>query len=274
MSGRKVFILLAMLLLTSPGWALMVGNPTRETPYEKFGMAAEYDNEKWMIRYPVGPDYKLNSNRAFLKPSLGFLRFVEGYGYFGFSNLNIPSISSAAEDFNGSSEMAFGLGLKTHYAVFYPGCRQKRRCPIRCYAIGRWLTTYSSDEVQFGGGFLHFVDSYRFQQFDMGLYGSWYLGRTQPYLGVNWTYITGRKYRKSYSDVSPDPFLTISGYYNDPGQYPKPVIGLDIDLGKGYTLTFETHFWGKSETSIGVGISQLYVPEKDENTTEESFQKP
>ncbi|MCK5833202.1 hypothetical protein KAH81_05975 [bacterium] len=265
---RKIILYFALLVLVAgSGMAIMVGNPTKETPYERFGFSVEFDYEKWLIRYEIGPDYKINSQRILLKPSLGLFRFVEANAILGMADLNFPSISSVYTDFNGSQELAFGLGLKTHFAYYYPafGCRRISKQPVRLYAIANWLTTVSSDEVIFGGGVLHYVDSYRFQQFDMSLYGSWQFGRTVPYLGIKWTYLTGRKYRKAYSASSGTPFTKMSGLFNDPGQYPKPILGLDIDIGKGYVLTLEASYWGKSETTIGIGLSQLYYPKKDKD---------
>lgn len=271
------YIFYFFLLITSfSAFGLMIGAPTKETPFEKFGTSVEFDYDRWKIRYDVGPNYKLSSYRGLIKPSLGIVRFVEGFGYIGTADFNIPSVSPAVTDFNGSQEMAFGLGIKTHYAVFYPGvrCDGCPGKPIRWYATASWLTTKSYDKVEFGGGFLHFEDSYRFQQVNLGIYGSWELGRTKPYIGAQWTYITGRKYRKSYSQASPTPFLRVSGLYTDPTQYPKPVLGIDIDLGKGYTLSFETFYFGKDETSIGVSLSQLYQRVIDDFDEDKSIQKP
>ena len=275
MPKNAAIIAFAVTTFILPVFGIMVGNPTSETPYNKFGTGVEFDYEKWKIRYE-GPDYRLNSRRVLIKPSLGIFRFTDIYGYFGMADIDMPSHSTAQEDFNGKQELAFGLGVRMHYAVFYPsiGCRWTARYPLRWYVTASWLTTRSSDEVQFGGGLLHFVDSYRYQNFDIGFYGSWRFGRTKPYIGVHWTYITGRKYRKSYSEDSGEPYARLSGFFNDPGQYPKPVIGLDIDIGKGYVLGLETSYWGKSETSIGIGLSQLYAPPRDEDELEQAIEKP
>ncbi len=276
MPKKTILALSLFILIAGSAMAIFGGNPTGVTPFEKLGMSAEFDYEKWMIRYDVGPDYRLNSQRLMLKPTLGILRYVEMHGLFGMSDLNIPSVSSAYTDFNGSQELAFGLGLKTHFALFYPafGCRRISKNPVKLYSGVTWLTTRSSDDVIFGGGVLHYVDSYRFQQFDLGIYGSWQFGKTVPYVGIKWTNIIGRKYRKGYLGSSDEPFTRMSGLFNDPGQYPKPVVGLDIGLGKGYVISLEANYWGKSETSIGIGLSQIYVPKGDDESDDQAIQKP
>ncbi len=273
---KRILLLNLMLALAGPTMALLIGNPTKETPYEKFSLSMEFDYEKWLIRYEVGPNYNLNSQRLIVKPSLGIFRWTEAYGLLGMADLNFPAVSRAYSNFNGSQELAFGLGMKTHFAVWYPAfnCRRISKQPVRLYAVTNWLTTVSNDEVFFGGGVLHYVDSYRFQHVDIGLYGSWQFGRTIPYLGVKWTYLTGRRYRKAYSQNSSEPYAKLTGLYNDPQQYPKPLVGLDIDLGKGYVLSLETSYWGKSETSIGVGLSQVYSPNRNEIEEDQAIERP
>ena len=276
MPRKKTFWLIGIMAIVMPLQAIMVANPADETPFERFGTSLEVDFEKWKLRYNVGPDYEVTSQRGLIKPSLGIFRYVEGYGLIGFADLNIPSGSRAISDFNGSKEMAFGLGVKTHFAVYYPdlSCKNDYSHPIKLCADATWLTTKSLAVVDYATGLLRYEDSYRFQQFDLNLYGSWELGRTVPYLGVKWVYMVGRKYRRAYQTGSETPFQVISGYFNYPGEIPKPVIGLDIGLGKGYYLSFEATYMGKSETSIGIGLSQLYVPNREEDTPEQTIEKP
>lgn len=276
MPGKKVFILMFAAIPVISALGIMIGNPAAETPYERFGTSIEFDYEKWAIHYKTGPDYKIDSQRFLIEPSLGVFRYVQLSGLIGMADLNSPSISRVVTDFDGSQELAFGLGIKTHFAIFYPGigCRSGGCYPIKLFAVANWLTTKSMDHVVFGSGVLNYEDAYRFQQFDIAFYGSHPVGRTIPYLGVKWTYILGRKYRRAYSGESTEPFAKISGMFNDPGQYPKPVIGLDINIGKGYVLTLEGCYFGKSETSIGVGLSQLYVPLRDEDKEEQTVQNP
>lgn len=271
-----VVVCLAIILTAGSSMAIFAANPTKVVPYEKFRISAEFNYEKWLMRYDIGPNYNLDSRRMLLKPSLGIFHFVEAYGILGFADLDLPSVSTAYTDFNGSQELCFGLGLKTHYALYYPaiGCRRISKDPIRLYSEVSWLTTKSSDEVIFGGGVLHYVDSYRFQQADIGFYGSWQFGRTIPYLGLKWTYITGHKYRKAYSGTSGIPFTKMDGLFTYPQQYPKPVVGLDITLGKGYVLSLEANYWGKSETSIGIGLSQQYVPEGSYEEDNQAIEGP
>ncbi len=264
---RLTIILIVAVAAATPLLGIMVANPTPETAFERFGTSVEYTYEKWKIRYP-GTDYKLSAQRVFIKPSLGVMKFVDMFGYIGFSDLDIPQ-----DDFSGSSEMAFGLGLRMHYAIFYPavGCRSTNY-PIRWYASASWITTKSEDNIPMGATH-HTIASFRFQNFDLALYGSWQFGRVRPYTGVHWTYITGRKNVEYYSSSS-TPYATATGLYTDPGQYPRPLIGLDIDLGKGYVLSLESSYLGKSETSISVGLSQLYVSKKEQDGKEQAIERP
>lgn len=250
-------MVLGVIALAMPLKAIMVANPTSETPHERFGMAVEYTFEKWKIRYP-GTDFKITSQRILAKPSLGILKFLDLYGYIGVTDMNIPQ-----SDFNGGGEMAFGLGTRLHYAVFYPnlGC-QTCYYPIRWYAAATWLTTKTSGTIPFGTTRHTNVD-YRFQNIDLSLYGSWEFGRIKPYVGVHWTYITGRKYIDYFSS-NPEPYASTTQLFTDPGQYPKPLLGLDIDVGKGYVISLEATYLGKDETSISAGISQLYDPNREE----------
>ncbi|HHS49687.1 MAG TPA: hypothetical protein ENN07_01040 [candidate division Zixibacteria bacterium] len=276
MKRNLIYAIGICLSFAGSAWAIFVGNPSRETPFEQFGMSAEFNYERWMIRYQVGPNYRINSQRVLLKPTLGVFRYVDAYGYLGWGDVNFPSVRTALTDFDGSPEMAFGLGIRTHFADFYPDfcCKNLTSHPVRIYAVTHWLTTQSSDKVVLSGGVQHYEDRYRFQQWDIGLYGNWQFGRTIPYLGIKWTYLYGRKYRKAFSGESGEPYARLTGLYNDPGQYPKPILGLDIDLGKGYVLSLETSYWGKDETSIGIGLSQLYRPRRLENEEEQAIQRP
>jgi len=267
MIKKAILIAILSVFTAAPLSAIMVANPTSETPHERFGMSVEYTYEKWKIRYP-GTDYKITSQRIFAKPSLGILRYLDLYGYLGVADINIPQ-----DDYNGSGEMAFGLGTRLHYAVFYPnlGCNT---CyfPIRWYATASWLSTKTSGNIPIGTTRRTDVD-YRFQNIDLGLYGSWEFGRVKPYLGVHWTYITGRKYIEYYS-TNPEPYASLTELFTDSGQYPKPLLGLDIDLGKGYVLSVESSYLGKSETSVSIGLSQLYVPNRDEKDPDQAAERP
>lgn len=266
--GKKIIlIVLTAMIFVTPLMAIMVANPTSETPYERFGVAAEYTYEKWKIRYP-GTDFDISSQRILAKPSLGVLKYLDLYGYLGVTDMNIPQ-----SGFNGSGEMAFGLGSRLHYAIFYPnlGCKT---CyyPIRWYAAVTWLTTKTYGTIPFGTTRRTEV-TYRFQNIDLSLYGSWEFGRIKPYVGVHWTYITGRKYVDYYSSGA-EPYASLSQLFTDPGQYPKPLLGLDIDVGKGYVISLETTYFGKDETSISVGISQLYAPNRDEEENDTAIERP
>jgi hypothetical protein len=267
MRNRLILIFATAAVLTAPLMAIMVANPTGETPYERFGMAAEYTYEKWKIRYP-NSDFKLDSQRLLAKPSLGVLRYLDLYGYIGVTDMNI-----AQSNFDGSGEMAFGLGSRLHYAVFYPnlGCNT---CyyPIRWYAAATWLTTKTSGSIPFGTTRRSEV-TYRFQTIDLSLYGSWEFGRIKPYVGVHWTYIAGRKYIDYYS-TNPQPYASVTSLFSDPSQYPKPLLGLDIDVGKGYVISLEATYFGKDETSISVGISQLYAPKREEDGKDTALERP
>jgi len=267
MAKKIILIAFFAMAIAMPLMAIMVANPTSETPYERFGVSTEYTYERWKIRYP-GTDYKITSQRLLAKPSLGVLRYLDLYGYLGVADMNIPQ-----DNYNGGGEMAFGLGTRLHYAIFYPnlGCKT---CyfPIRWYAAASWLTTKTSGTLEFGTT-RHTVVDYRFQNIDIAMYGSWEFGRLKPYIGAHWTYIVGRKYIEYYSSGT-SPYATYTQLFNDPGQYPKPMLGLDIDLGKGYVLSFESSYLGKSETSISVGLSQLYVPKRDDDDSETAVEKP
>jgi len=268
MRDRIIFIIATVAILAAPAMAIMVANPTSETPYERFGMAVEYTNEKWKVRYPSA-DLRLTSQRILAKPSLGVLRYLDLYGYLGATDMNIPQ-----SDFNGSGEIAFGLGSRLHYAVFYPnlGCNT---CsfPIRWYAAATWLTTKTSGTRPIGASGWQDI-TYRFQTIDLSLYGSWEFRRIKPYIGVHWTYILGRRYIDYYNSTNPDPYASGTNLFSDPSQYPKPLLGLDIDVGKGYVISLEATYFGKDETSISVGISQLYVSKRDEDDQGPAMEHP
>jgi len=266
-----------LLLMAIPAFGLMIGNPNPETPYEKFGGAVEYDFNSWKLKYDSEPDYKYTSSGMFFKPSLGLFEYFDIYGYLGFSDINTQyhEIDSFLSNFDGSQEIAFGVGARLYYAVFFPiiGCKDCTR-PLRCFVDASWVTIRSDGEL-FD---LLENESYslqsRTQLFNYGLYASMEWGKTRPYAGLSWTYMIGHLYWEPYSAFTSGVFAQNDGLYTYPQRYPKPVIGLDIHLGKGYVLSLETSYWGKSETSFGIGISQLYEPERTEENEEESLQKP
>jgi|GEM_PF-1916154 len=273
-------IVLIFIAIATPAWGLMVANPTPQTPYEQFGVSIELDFMKWKMRDmdETGSDYKFTSQRGLVKPSLGVFRFVDIYGYIGFSDLNLAlhDVDTFLSDLNGSKEMAFGLGTRIHFAVFYPslGCKWGGCYPIKWYADLSWLTYASNGEVYDDQDDESDVFDIRFQDFRYGLYGDWQFGRTRPYIGIVWTYMIGHFYWTPESALEEGVFAQQDGLITYPESLPKPVIGLDIDLGKAYYLSLEMSYWGKDETSIGIGLSRLYFPPKSEDEKEQTIERP
>jgi len=265
---RLYAILTLATLLSSNLWALMLANPIPAAPYKTLRLSIEYSHDTRKIGYPKGRDFKIESNRVFVKPSYSVISYplIEMYALLGFGDINMPSYSYISS-YNGSWELAGGVGAKGDIAGIY--LDPNNDYWVNFYADARFLTMVSRGSVDIGST-MRWDAKYRWNEYNVGAYAALdYTGwpQVKPYLGVTWLYIDGTVDRSAFRyDEAGDPvqFAQSKGFFNDPAQWPKPVIGMDLKLPKSYILSLEMVFWLKEGTCLSVGISQQKQKEADD----------
>ncbi len=262
-----------VLVISGNLFALMVANPVENTPLGTFRISGEYTHEMRYIDYSGSNDLKMESERLMLKPQFSVIRStytdIDAYGLIGTADVNLPA-KSYASAYNGSAEPAFGIGFKADMnGVDLDSYGEYR---LHFYMDARYLRTLSYGDINYGS-ITRWHTKYLWNEYNIAAiaafeYVDW--KGFVPYLGVQWMYIDGKTYRTAYiyrTDSQGQQYETSfpvqSEFFNDPGQWPKPVIGVDFKLKKGFVLSFETIFWGRKGTSLSVGISQ--IPYKDES---------
>ena len=134
--------------------------------------------------------------------------------------------------------------------------------------------TTKSDGVVEQGQNLEWETKYRWNEYPVSIYATFDIQNTafgsptawaqfKPYVGIEWLYIDAVVRRKVFLTTETDTSWTrqeLSSdktFFNDPFQWPKPVVGFDIKLPNGYTLSTELIFWLKQGSCIRVGVNQM-----------------
>jgi hypothetical protein len=237
---RLLLTFAIVAVLSCELYALMLANPVGAAEYKKLRLSLEYSHDTRKIGYDSGRDFKIESNRIFVKPSYSVNLFplIETYALIGFGDINMPSYGYISS-YNGSYELSFGMGVKGDITGLYLDSNEDFW--INFYGDLRFLTMNSIGAVDIGE-VMQWKAKYRWNEYNVGAYASLdYSAWTAvtPYLGVTWMYIDGTVDRTAYRferDGTPVKFASSKAFFNDPAQWPKPVIGVDFHLPKGYIL--------------------------------------
>ncbi len=261
----------ALILIAICGnlFALMVANPIENTPLGSFRISGEYTYERRFIDYAGSNDLRMSSDRIIVKPAFSVIRSdamdIDAYGLLGSANIKLPA-KSYATAYNGTAEIALGGGLKADLNSVDLDSYGSYK--LHFYADVRYLRTKSFGDVNYGTT-MRWHSEYLWNEYNMAAFAALEYVDWKgfvPYLGVQWMYIDGVTKRTAYISrtdsegaVYEASYPVRSEFFNDPGQWPKPVLGVDLKLKKGIVISLETVFWGKKGTSLSIGASQIPV---------------
>jgi len=260
---KKLILLTVCLgIFAQYAFAIMAANPTAVSPYKTLRISAEYCSDRRKITYKSGPDFKINSYRLFIKPAytISYFPRIEAYGLVGMADVNVPAISYSST-FDGSNELAWGVGAKADLTGFDWGAVN-----FNFYSDLKFIGTRSFGNATRGSS-VYEKTKYKWNEYSVNAYCvvSWdQWKQVYPYIGVEWNYLDGNYNTSTYRYYG-GYFGDTKGYFNDPMQWPKPVIGVDVKLPKGFVLSFETDIWFSSDgTKFCVGLSQVSQKEEDD----------
>lgn len=242
---KRLSLLLPLLATTLFGYPIAGISPESS----KFSVSLLYTREARNIR-----GLKIHSNRFLTRLSYGLTYYLEIYPLIGGADLNFPSGNEYVSYYNGSWELAIGGGMKIHYLDWIIPASTPQF--LRSY-VNLFYFTYESRDTISEGTLRHWKVKYHMREFGLGIYWSYQWKALNFSFGGEYTYINGRVWWEAYT-ASWARIFKSSSFFNDPSQYPRPIIGLDIIMPFNLVLSIETRAWyNKERTSVSIFITQL-----------------
>ena len=244
-----LLLVIVIQLLPSLLFGYTIGGPSIGAKKYRFISSIIYTRDARDIR-----GLRINSNRVLWRLNMGLPYFIELYGMIGGSDINFPSTDPLyVSGYNGSWEMAYGGGIRVHYLDWLI----PRLTPqvVSSY-VNLFVFTNSSVDTIAEAGIRNWKVKYRMREYGISAYWSYQWRSFMFYSGAEWTYTEGRVYWEAYTP-SYERLYASSSYFNDPGNPPRPIFGVDLILPKNLYLTFELRPWiNKENTTFSISFSQ------------------
>jgi hypothetical protein len=271
----KIFLVaVAAFLILGAGVAQagVLGNPTGTMGRGNVSLGMEYDYRKGLTDNEVAVgseadgEVEFLSHRYLARAGLGAFDWLDLYFRIGAADLGFPGETVADADFRGSTRFAYGGGLAMRLFETDKEDGVNARMLFSAQAL-RFSSHGTMRTLVYNDVYEVFENKYTWNEIDLGLM----LALTTPhldsgknvfltpYVGVEKTFIDGKIEKTHYvtSQGGGQDLDVDEVEFADDGLTFRPVLGLEINMPRRYSIAFEVTILDSNEFSFGVGINQI-----------------